>query len=363
MKKPTTNETTLTIRRAGDLVEAIPYLIGFHPTSSLVVVGLQTSQVAVTTRLDLDYLQPQNQLEAHDGVDQLMTVLRNSGSDRAIAAVYDDAPARAEGSDLAWKVEIDAIRSTLAAEGIDLVDAVLVSQDRYYNYFCDEPECCPAQGRKLPGEQSAAAATATYAGLVAHQSRADLLRMIHPASDAERTALEPLIAAAENLAIDAVLRGQDARHTRAEKRAVFAAARSTDSQLFSARTESDEDRSVSRYAVALTNVHIRDALWVAIDARRLDGSGLWRELARRVPAPYDAAPLFLFAWANWRNGNGTLARAAAERAVVSDPEYSAARLLLSALDHGLDPRRTPRLRSGPSSPGPGKPATRRQLAC
>ena len=68
-------------------------------------------------------------------------------------------------------------------------------------------------------------------------------------------------------------------------------------------------------------------------------------MARRLPGPYDAAPLFLFGWASWRAGNGALAGIAAERAVTSDPAYSAADLLLAALSRGLDPRRLPRLRA------------------
>ncbi|SDJ19074.1 protein of unknown function [Frankineae bacterium MT45] len=357
MKKPTDNETALTIRGAGDLIEAIPYLLGFHPTASLVIIGLQGSHVALTARLDLAGLAP------HDGVDPLVTVLRNSGSERAVAAIYDDGPARPTEMDLAWRLEIDMLRDALAGDGVELVDAVLVSEGRFYSYFCDGSDCCPSAGRPVPGERSAAAATATYAGLVAHNSREDLLRIIDPASDVEREALEPAIAAAENRAVDAALRGHEARHIRAEKRALFAAARACDQELFAATTLPGSDAAVGRYVAALTNIHIRDALWVAIDARRIDGSGLWRDLAQRAPAPYDAAPLFLFAWALWRSGNGTLSRIAAERALASDPGYSAARLLLSALDHGLDPRRTPRLRGGSSAATAGKRPIEGELAC
>jgi hypothetical protein len=88
---------------------------------------------------------------------------------------------------------------------------------------------------------------------------------------------------------------------------------------------------------------------MAIDAGRIDGRPLWRELAHRLPEPYDAAPLFLFAWSSWRDGDGVLARTAVERAIKSDPGYSAADLLLAALSHGIDPRRLPKLRGGRSA--------------
>jgi hypothetical protein len=83
---------------------------------------------------------------------------------------------------------------------------------------------------------------------------------------------------------------------------------------------------------------------MAVDDGRLDGRALWRDLGRRLPSPYDASPLFLFGWAAWRAGDGALAGIAAERAIASDPGYSAADLLLAALARGVDPRRLPRLR-------------------
>ena len=71
-----------------------------------------------------------------------------------------------------------------------------------------------------------------------------------------------------------------------------------------------------------------------MDEGRVDGRVLWRYLARRLPAPYDAAPLFLFGWRSYRDGDGALASMAAERALSSDPGYSAADLLLAALSQG-----------------------------
>jgi hypothetical protein len=71
---------------------------------------------------------------------------------------------------------------------------------------------------------------------------------------------------------------------------------------------------------------------------------LWRELGRRLPSPYDAPALFLFGWSAWRAGDGASAGIAADRAVASDPDYSAADLLRAAISSGVDPRQMPRLR-------------------
>jgi hypothetical protein len=105
------------------------------------------------------------------------------------------------------------------------------------------------------------------------------------------------------------------------------------------------DDEVARFGVALTETAIRDSVWLAVDDRRLAGFELWRELARRLPEPYDAPALFLLGWTAWRDGNGAIASVAAQRAVASDPTYSAADLLLGAISGGIDPRRVPRLRN------------------
>src|SRR5882757_8183666 len=49
----------LRLREPGDLIEAVPYLLGFHPRQSLVIIGLARASVALTTRVDLNELPSQ----------------------------------------------------------------------------------------------------------------------------------------------------------------------------------------------------------------------------------------------------------------------------------------------------------------
>ena len=113
--------------------------------------------------------------------------------------------------------------------------------------------------------------------------------------------------------------------------------------------------SLYRYTGSLWSYSVRDAVWFAVDDGRLPGIALWVNLARRLPSPYDAAPLFIAAWSTYRDGNGALAGIAAELALKSDPGYSAADLLLAALARGLDPRTLPKLRLPAQSKGAAKP--------
>jgi hypothetical protein len=204
-----------------------------------------------------------------------------------------------------------------------------------------EPGCCPSEGRRLPTEPSAFTAAATFDGVVALPDRAALASVLDPMPATQRTALLPVLAEAERAADTAAAARQGERLKRSVKRALFAAARGS----ATAGWTGPDDPTVARFGAALADADVRDAVWMAVDDGRLDGRPLWRDLGRRLPSPYDAAPLFLFGWAAWRSGDGTLAGIAAERAVASDPDYSVADLLLAALSHGVDPRRFPKLRS------------------
>jgi hypothetical protein len=315
-----------------ELLQAIPYLLGFHPRDSVVLVGLAAHAVVVTARLNLE--------DAHGlALSRTVGAMCSGGAEEFVGAVY--APVGVvPGEPFPFDDVADTVASAAAVAGCSLTDLLLVSGQRWWSYVCDG-DCCPPDGRPLDHASSTVAAAATYAGLVALPDRAALERTLEPLPEQQRELLTPLIEAAEHECHRAVLDARRARHDRSVKRALFAAARRSDEPRGAAALT---DAEAARFGVALTDIAIRDALWMAVDGERLDGRALWLELARRLPGPYDAAALFLYAWACWRAGSGALARTAAERAVASDPDYSAADLLLAALSHGVDPRRMPRLR-------------------
>lgn len=333
---------TLRVRGPADLLQAVPYLLGFHPQASLVLVGLDGERLVVTVRVDLLDLDDPKVLA--DALDAMVC----GGAERLVAAVYDDAAvelgaAGVDWAELPWRAVADDVHRQAARAGGDVVEVLLVAGGRWWSYCCGLAECCPPEGRMLPSGPSVVAAEATYAGMVALPDRASLAAVLEPRPRVERDQLADLVAAAEDATVQAVLQGGAGRHERSVKRALFAAARAADTPGAVGEPILD-DAAIARFGVALSGYPVRDSVWMAIDDGRIDGRELWRSLAARLPGPYDAAPLFLFAWATWRDGNGALARIAAERAIESDPGYSAADLLLAALQRGVDPRRLPRLR-------------------
>ncbi|MDT4893281.1 MAG: hypothetical protein QOE97_2316 [Pseudonocardiales bacterium] len=327
---PDPDDAALHICGAAELVQAVPYLLGFHPTESLVIVAARHGELLMSARIDLDDVRKPMLPAAIDAA------LR-AGAHELVAIVYTDAPARRWQMPHQDLVGVFLDGCVAAGAAGFLAEIFAVSHGRWFSYRCDSVGCaCPPDGLPVDAAPSTFVTAATVRGMVALPSRTDVLALLEPGPD--RDLLLPFVAGHENATVQAALDGQAHRSERAVKRAIFAAARAVDQGAGPL-----PDERVARFGVALTAIEVRDSVWLAIDSGRLDGRELWRDLGRRLPPPYDAAPLFLTGWSAWRHGNGVVAGEAARRALVSDPGYSAAELLVSALAGGVDPTRMPAL--------------------
>lgn len=325
-----------------ELLQAVPYLLGFHPARSLVLVGLHDERLVVTARLDLTDA-------VMGGVPHAVTAMMRGGSTSFVAIIYDDTDEDVDFEELddeltpslaKWDVVYGALRVELRRLDANLRDALVVSDDRWWSLTCNDFDCCPVDGRPLPDAPSPFATAAMVEGVVALPNRTAVAELLAPLPDAEREALDRAIGDAERGAVEQTIDGQGRRWELSIKRAVFRAARASDEPGWSG----PPDETVARFGAALAVTAVRDSVWLAVDNDRLDGRPFWRDLGRRLPRPYDAAPLFLYGWASWRAGDGALAGIAAERAVASNPDYHAADLLLAAISSGTDPRQLPKLR-------------------
>jgi len=345
MTTRTPDRTLPKISGPDELVQAIPYLLGFHAVDSLVLVGLDDGRVVVTARIDLA------DAFVRGALAYTLQGMRAGGAECFVAVIYGDVP----DEDMDEDVGTDAYalpHSEIVGDLIDAADEcdavvtelVLVADGRWWSYLCAEPECCPPEGHPIHND-CAFAAEATFAGIAVERDRQALASSLDPLSESERRRLMPHISTAEAEATRLVLRGESETRQRSVKRALFAAVRRCDREAARGVTPVLDDEDLVRFVVALREIDVRDPLWMAVDDGRVDGRAMWMELARRAPSPYDAAPMFLYGWACWRAGNGALARMAADRAITSDPDYSAADLLLGALAAAVDPRRFPKLRA------------------
>lgn len=339
------DEVRIRLGQPGDLIETVPYLLGFHPEHSLVLIGLSSNEsgltasqrVQVALRIDLP---PPGVVAEH--LAPLVDALTRSDVGSVVAAAFvADVPGDPRADDR-W-LELGAVvTEALERDGLRRLDLLIATESAWWSLLCDDSACCPPGGTAREKGCSVAAAQATMAGLVALPKRQSLEDVLDGVDDSARRALDPAIEKAENRIIDAAITHQLARTLAADRLAVRSAARAA--SVAAHQPPVLTSRRLARLAVALCDLTVRDDVWLGIDEGSLDAAELMLQLLRRVPAPYDAAPLFLFGWHQWRDGNGTLASICAERALLSDPGYSAARLLLVAVQSGMNPRTTPSLR-------------------
>lgn len=142
--RPTTPPTpTLRVRGPVDLVQAVPYLLGFHPSRSLVLVGLRHKSLVVTARLDLADL-------AEPGlVPKSVAAMHRGGAETFVAMIFDDDAVPEEHdacAPLPWSGAAVEVADTIDAVGADVDDVLLVSRHRMWSYTCIDPMCCPPEG-------------------------------------------------------------------------------------------------------------------------------------------------------------------------------------------------------------------------
>ncbi|HEX4728804.1 MAG TPA: DUF4192 domain-containing protein [Jatrophihabitans sp.] len=324
----------------GELIETVPYLMGFHPIESLTLVGFscrfgRPHRVTVTVRVDL----PDRPDQLGD-LSALTAAFQTSCTDAVVVILHTDRftgdpRARPELRELQ-----DRVGCGLRGLELEVIDVLVANADRWWSMCCEQPECCPAEGTSRSSHSSAVAATATFAGLVAFPDRQALAESLTGSAPTERATLAPLLAEARAGRIGA----DDRVAQRADSAAILDAARRYPAEL---ATITDDE--LAWFGVALTEPPVRDLVWLAIDARAVDATPLLHLLHTRLPEEYALTPLFLYGWAQWRAGSGTLALMAAEQVLAVDPGYSAARLLVEAVRRGLDPQRTPALSDLPRS--------------
>jgi hypothetical protein len=305
-------------------------MLGFYPSRSLVVLGLGAqNRVLVTFRYDLP--DPADEQLAQDIAEHAGYVLDRERISSALLVGYgpEDLVAPVIGS--------AAVR--LLASGIDVHEVLRADGGRYWSLLCDEPACCPPEGRSYdPGSHPAAAAMAG-AGLAAQPDREALARTLQrPAGMADLISratvhalgrLEDLVDLGEAEAD----RDPQLRATRTGRREVQRAIR-----RYRCGGSIDSIEHLAWLAVLLSDIRVRDDAWARMHpAYREQHCRLWTDVLRSAALDYVPAPASLLAFTAWQAGNGALASMAIDRALSANPSYSMAHLLADAIEAALPP--------------------------
>jgi hypothetical protein len=344
---PNTHRPTLSVRSPADLIAAVPYLLGFHPADSLVVVAMRGTRVAFAVRYDLPAAgDPPPAVAAQAG--HVARVVCRQGVDSATVLGYGPAARVTPG--------VAALVTALGARGTTVLDELRVTDGRFWSYRCAELSCCPAEGTACHPDGSVVAAAATFAGQVALPDRAALVTRLSPVGGPERAVIRAATAVAEQRRHDLLSSAapSDVVGGRALRRAGETAVREALRRHRDGAVLDVDD--VAWLGVVLTHLPVRDRAWEQTGEQDWHVS-LWTDVVRRVEPGYVAAPACLLAFAAWRTGQGALASVALERAREQQPDYPMAVLLDEVLQPGLPPSVLSVGRAAGGF-GPGRPARR-----
>lgn len=313
-----------------DIVGLIPVRLGFRPTESLVVIGLngERHRLGAAMRFDLP------PIGRYDTVlcEEVTRLLCRQEADGALVAVYSEDADPAHG--LLREPLIRELRRALRRAEVDVLEALLVKEGRWWSYLCRR-ECCPAEGTPIPEALSAGAAAfaaeAVAEGRVTRTDRAELEASVQAAADlATPEGVLAWEAQADEVVWELFLQCRDDWPDAFVHRALDRVDRLATRWAAGDCALSTEDAVLITASLVLRAVRDR-VLTLLLEHDDAVLAALFTELARRTPDTAAAPVCTALAWFAYASGDGALANVALERAFRVDPQYGLAHLIAESL--------------------------------
>lgn len=336
----------LALQSGTETVTAVPYLLGFRPERSLVLLAFEgrSSRLLLTMRVDLP---PQDEPGAFERLaGELAARVRRAGAGRVLAVLYP--PEDGELPDDLGEV----LTASFAADRVDVIDVFVTVGVGWWSLICTDPTGCALAGGVL-GDPAAARVERelTALGYRVAPARAQLEAEV--AASGGGLSEEALDAAAGGLlerlgatswAPGGALGPCDVDELERFRDQGIALGRwllGLDSSTRRPETWPDDDELLADLLLALGDLRVRDSLlWHLAHAEPgalLRAATDLRRAVRRVPEGAVAAIATLAAVCSWLTGDGARTRLLLERALADDPAYSLARLLEHSVEAMLSP--------------------------
>ena len=298
-----------------DLLAAVPFLIGYAPSNSLVMVGLRDDEMSLAMRVDYP-----EEVDL-DQIDSLANHLVREQSDGALLVAY--LPDEVMDSEFL----LAPLREAIELRGIKIRECVEVRAGKWRSAICNDPSCCPPEGSAMPTlEETRVAAEQVAKGKpLPFPNLEKLLDSIKEQGDNRE--LQNLVEKIEaidynqpgvkKLQREGALALNDLVAQFAEKGIC------EDKVLIALVLKRLLDLQVRDYAMGIVNDENIDNLW-----------SMWRYLLRIAPKGYVAPVATLFSAVNYERGDGSLATKALDRAFEDDEKYPLAKLLRRVYNAG-----------------------------
>ena len=298
-----------------DLLAAVPFLIGYAPSNSLVMVGLREDEMSLAMRVDYP-----DEIDL-DQIDSLANHLVRENSDGALLVAY--LPDEVMDSECV----LGPLREAIELRGIKIRECVEVRGGKWRSAICSDPTCCPPEGSDLPTlEETRIAAEQVANGKpLPFPNLEKMLESIQAQGNNEE--IHNLIKKiklidynsdeAKQLQREGALALNDLVAEFAEKGIC------EDKVLIALVLKRLLDLQVRDYALGIVNQENIETLW-----------SMWRYLLRIAPPGYVAPVATLFSAINYERGDGSMATKALERAFADDENYALAKLLRRVYNAG-----------------------------
>ncbi|WP_405730475.1 DUF4192 family protein [Streptomyces sp. NBC_00028] len=349
----------VTLRTPAELADALPYLLGYRPEDSIVLVALRDKdgrgRFGGRARLGIPASSDDWPAVARQLAHGLVTGSERRGArpDQMVAYLCQEPGPGESGRQVMERLRplAQQLRIECGSRDVPVIEALCISDGRFWSYCCVSEVCCPPEGQSmgLPGT-SVLAAAATYAGLQVRGTLRELRARLMPWENAAVLAQEIALDTAGMAIVPRILDGAGRSGVAAETLELaelvmrrFAQAPAV-SGILTADLRDDQLLGHDEAASLILGLQDRTTRDRAAEWMEGDVAGpalrLWRALARRCVGPYGehaAAPLTLAGWVAWSTGDQLEAREALAMALGADPDYLFARLLHQACNEGLDP--------------------------
>ena len=315
----------MNIQTPRQLIAAIPHLVGFHPDNSLVLVAFDDDEISSFVRIDLPTI------EGFAFPEILQKVAGTLDNPHLVAIAYVEA-AEFEASPKEVTTAVSAFSRYCEDRSWPVLDLLLVTDSTWRSLMCTDDTCCPRSGHQLTDAIPTTEVEFVVSGSSPFESRETLAeRLAHRELGDQKQEFEKSFEDVK----------QQVERNLAKLEMSNIADLVDEIMLELSRTSHGDYQYIARCAVGIQNIRVRDGLLRQIydnpAVRPCVRANLF-EIVSLVPPQYVAASATVLAGCAWLDGNGALARIATDSALEADSTYSLARLLDTALSHGIPPR-------------------------
>jgi hypothetical protein len=308
-----------TLTSANDLITAIPFLIGFHPTNSIVLISVKGGAIGLAMRIDLP-----DRLMSEE-IDLLAHHFLRDQSEAALLVAYIPED-RDDGDSILISLGAGLIRN-----GVDIQESIVVQSNRYRSIICRDQNCCPPSGKEMPEiNASEIAAEHVIAGIpMPFEDISQLIETLSP--DPASLALS-WASEVSSFSID-----EDDKNVDALRRD---GVETMDLLLddFRMGYGITNRTLVARMIGRMSDLHVRDyAMGVHSEDTYDIYFTMWREVLRLAPIGFVAPIACIVAAMAYEGGDGAMAQKALDRALGDDEHYQLAALLRRVFNAGWPP--------------------------